>query len=598
MFRKEQVVNALTTVEFSKLLLFPEDLEVQAVFASPTQVTLRLTSTTEGACCPQCQVLAQRIHSRYGRTLADLPCAGRRVVLKLTVRKFVCGTASCPCRIFTERLPKLTQPYARMTNRLRAALQTLGLATSGEEGARVAEQLGMPVSAACLIQSLRQLVIAPALTVRVVGIDDWCWKRGQTYGTIIVDLERRVPIDVLPDRRADTVEAWLRSHPEIEVVSRDRGGEYAAAARRGAPQAQQVADKFHLLLNLREKLKAFLARKQKLLPQVEDPPCDAIPDKARGGRSLAPPSLPAEAEQERKAFRKMLPHLRAASSRADPVPPEETPAQVSRANRYARDEAVQTLHRAAFSQREIARRLSLSRNTVRKFLTTETFPERRQPPYRGSILDPYKPYLLDRWRAGCWNGAQLEAEIRLRGYIGSAALVRLFICDLRKQHQAAGTATALHLEASGSQVTRSASSSPKPSPTRRMSPTRASWLYMCPPDKLDERQRGLVEQLHAAHPDLENAYQLSQAFVSMLAEHRGEALDDWRLQAKQSGIRELKSFARGIRQDEAAVRAAFTCPWSQGQGEAQVNCLKLQKRLMFGRANFDLLRVRVLRRAA
>lgn len=591
-------MNAHATIEVAELLLLPESVEVQAVCLSSTHLTIRLSTTSESACCPQCQALSQRIHSRYGRTLADLPCAGRRVVLKVMVRKFVCSTATCSYRIFTERLPKLTQPYARMTNRLRTALQALGLATSGEAGACVAEQLGMPVSAACLIQSLRQLAIAPASTVRVVGIDDWCWKRGQTYGTIIVDLELRKPIDVLPDRRADTVEAWLRNHPEIEVVSRDRGGEYAAAARRGAPQAQQVADKFHLLLNLREKLKVFLSRKQKLLPQMENAPCDAIPNKVRGRYPFPPPSPSAEGEQENKAFRKMSPHLRAASCRPEPVPPEEPPAQISRANRYARYEAVQTLHRAAFSQREIARRLSLSRNTVRKFLDTETFPERRQPPTRSSILDPYKPYLLERWQAGCWNGAQLEAEIRQRGYTGSAALVRLFICELRKQHQAAGTATALHLDASGSQVMRAANCSPKPSPTRRMSPSRASWLCMCPPDKLDEQQQKLVEQLRAAHPDLEMVYHLSQAFVLMLAEHRDQDLDNWLFLAKQSGIRELKSFARGIRQDEAAVRAAFTSPWSQGQVEAQVNCLKLQKRVMFGRANFDLLRLRVLRRAA
>jgi len=142
-----------------------------------------------------------------------------------------------------------------------------------------------------------------------------------------------------------------------------------------------------------------------------------------------------------------------------------------------------------------------------------------------------------------------------------------------------------------------ADSPPKPSPKRRMSPTRASWLCVCQSDRLDAKQRQHVAQIRAAHRDLDTAYQLSQAFVTMLAEHRGQDLDDWLLQAKQSGIRELKSFAQGIRRDYAAVRAAFTSEWNNGQTEAQVNCLKLQKRLMFGRANFDLLRLQVLRRA-
>jgi transposase len=241
--------------------------------------------------------------------------------------------------------------------------------------------------------------------------------------------------------------------------------------------------------------------------------------------------------------------------------------------------------------------LRLSRNTVHKFLQAETFPERSRPPYRGSILDPYKLYILERWKSGCWNGEQLLEEIKKLGYTGSDALFRYFLIQVRKQHQAAGTAMALELSPVQSSVSTLDALRPKPSPKRRMSPSRASWLCMCQPDKLDEQQRKLVEQLRVAHPDLETAYQLSQAFVSMLAEHCAQNLDDWLLQAKQSGIRELKSFAQGIRRDYAAVRAAFTSKWSNGQVEAQVNCLKLQKRLMFGRANFDLLRLHVLRRA-
>jgi transposase len=545
------------TWKIAELLMLPEQLEVQAVLPSSTHLTVRLACTMESACCPQCQTPSQRIHGKYSRTLADLPCAGRRVLLKLSVRKFVCGTASCPCRIFTERLPKLTQPYARMTNRLRAALQALGLATSGEVGARVSEQLGMPVTASRLIRSFRRVTIPPPLTVRIVGIDDWCWKKGQTYGTLLVDLERRKPIEVLADRKAETVEAWLLSHPEIEVARFDRGGEYAAAARRGAPQAQQIADKFHLLLNLREKLKELMARKQKLLPHVEATSSEAVPDKARGASASRAPALTLDPEEGTKPFRKMSPHLRASPSDSCAFPAEEPSAQVSRSNRSARYEAVHTLHQQALSEREIARRLKMSRETVHQFLVAETFPERKQASYRGSLLDPYKPYILDRWRSGCWNGTQLYHEVKLRGYTGSDSLFRLFISQIRKQHQSAGTASVLTLDPSGAQVRVPADSPPKPSPKRRMSPTRASWLCVCQPTKLDEKQRQHIEQLRAGHRDLDTAYQLSQAFVTMLAEHRAQDLDDWLMQAKQSGIRELKSFAQGIRRDYAAVRAAI-----------------------------------------
>jgi transposase len=413
----------------------------------------------------------------------------------------------------------------------------------------------------------------------------------------LVDLELRKAIEILPDRREETVRAWLLAHPEIEVVSRDRGGAYAAAAKKGAPQAQQIADKFHLLLNLREKLKELMARKQKLLPHIETICSRTRANPEPGGSSGSTQAAASSTVELSKPFRHMSPYPRAIPSGSVALPAEETPSQISHTNRYARYAAVRTLHQQLVSQREIARRLKLSRNTVRKFLQAETFPERRQRPYRGSILDPYKPYILERWKAGCWNGMQILEEIEQLGYTGSEAPLRYFLTQVRKQHRAAGTALALDLSTAQGSIGAPADLPAKSTPKCRMSPARASWLWMCELDKLDAQQRKLIEQIRAAHPDLETAYPLSQAFVSMLAEHRAQDLDDWLLQAKQSGIRELKSFAQGIRRDYAAVKAAFTSAWSNGQVEAQVNCLKLQKRLMFGRANFDLLRLHVLRRA-
>ena len=217
--------------------------------------------------------------------------------------------------------------------------------------------------------------------------------------------------------------------------------------------------------------------------------------------------------------------------------------------------------------------------------------------YQGSILDPYKPYILDRWKAGCWNGSQLYSEVKELGYTGSEALFRLFISSVRKHHQATGTSAKLELSADGAKVSGPVDPASKPCIKRRLSPARASWLYVSQSVKLDEKQRQQVAHIRAAHGDLDLAYDLTQAFVSMLAERQDTALDDWLTQAEHSGIKELKSFAHGIRRDYAAVRATFTSEWSNGPVEAQVNCLKLQKRLMFGRANFDLLRLHVLRRA-
>jgi len=263
-------MGSLDAAVLSSLLLLPDDLTIEGVFPTPTHLTVLVTCKRESACCPLCQQPSERIHGRYGRSVADLPCGGRRVTLALTVRKFVCGTPSCPRQIFTERLPTLVQSSARMTNRLREALQALGFTTCAEAAECLAPKLGMAVQAPTLLRYMRAVSLALPEKVRVLGIDDWAWKKGQTYGTILVDLERHQPIDLLPDRSVESVAAWLRGHPEVEIVSRDRGGEYAAAARKGAPQAKQVADRFHLLKNLRETLKDLMERKQFCLPEVEE----------------------------------------------------------------------------------------------------------------------------------------------------------------------------------------------------------------------------------------------------------------------------------------------------------------------------------------
>jgi transposase len=232
----------------ASLFLLPDIIAVEAVYPTATHLTVLVACVLKHAACPLCECPSERIHGRYGRTVADVPCGGRKVTLALTVRKFVCGTSECPRTIFTERLPSLVQTYARMTNRLSEALQTLGFATCGEVGERLAPKLGMGVSGPTLLRRMRTVYIPPPSSVRVLGIDDWSWKKGVTYGTILVDLERLRPIELLPDRATETVEVWLRAHPEVNIVSRDRGGNYAAATKKGAPQAQQIADRFHLLV--------------------------------------------------------------------------------------------------------------------------------------------------------------------------------------------------------------------------------------------------------------------------------------------------------------------------------------------------------------
>src|SRR6266704_2938245 len=285
-------MGCVDTQVLSSLFLLPETIAIDGVYPTKTHLTIQVTCVVKSAACPLCQHPSERIHGSYRRSVADVLCGGRRVTLALTVRKFVCGTPECPRKIFTERLPDLVQSYARMTNRLSEVLQTLGFATCGELGERLVPKLGMHVSGPTLLRRMRARVYTPPASVSILGIDDWAWKKGATYGTILVDLQSRKPIELLPDRTAETAEAWLRTHPEITLVSRDRGGDYAAAARRGAPQAEQVADKFHLLKNLRERIKDLMDRRHSCLPEVEETRSDAIPTKAKGIKGSRARDLP------------------------------------------------------------------------------------------------------------------------------------------------------------------------------------------------------------------------------------------------------------------------------------------------------------------
>lgn len=572
------------------------ELHIERVTEIPTGLVVSVLSLSSQACCPLCEQTAERKHSRYIRCITDLPCTGRQVTLLLSLCKYFCQNSACPRKIFTERLPDLVKSSARLTNRLREALVALGFATCGEVISRLAPQLGMQVTPTTIIRRLRAVPTKLPSTVRQLGVDDWAWKKGQTYGTILVDLDLHRPIELLPDRSEKTLEAWLRTHPEIDTVSRDRAGAYAEAARKGAPQAQQVADRFHILKNLRERLKDLMDTKQSCLPEGEEHTSDAIPAKAQGIKELPEQPQPEELEDpaQEKHYRVMSPSPR---ERPAGVSYDAFHKQVRRDNRYARYEAVRTLHQQGFNKSEISRRLGLCRQTITTYLEADVFPEITLRPQKASILDPYKPYILQRWQQRCCNGVQLYAEIKARGYAGSQPLLAIFLADLRKKHQEAGDPTILTFDDTQMTVVLPFPLPPKPQVTQRMSPTRASWLFFKRPEKLEEKQRQQVEQIRGGHPDLDAAYLLSQDFVTMLAERRDQDLDAWLHQAEQSRIPEVQGFVNGIRRDYAAVKAAFSSEISNGQVEGQVLRLKLQKRQVYGRANFDLLRLRVLHRA-
>jgi transposase len=577
-------------IEGAVFLNLSDELRIDQVSATASVLVVQVVSTQVVSCCPLCGQASAQIHSRYQRVVADVPCGNRPVRLQLEVRKFFCRTATCPRKIFTERLPDLVQPSARLTNRLRLALQAVGVATGGEVGARLAPQLSMQATPSTLLRYLRVLSSLPARPVRVVGMDDWAYKRGSTYGTILVDLERHQVIDLLPDRSSETVKVWLQGHPEIEVISRDRASSYADAARQGAPQATQVADRFHLTKNVREKLKDLLDRKRSSLPFVQESTAQSAPAllaAAQETESLA--AAMGAHEQSTSAITGAVPDQSVDGSSSRPLTVPEWRRQLNRDKRYALYEEVRALRKQGLSHYAIADTLGISRPTVRRFLTAEQFPERLSGPKRPrqSIVTPYLPFLRERWEAGCHNGRQLFREVKARGYAGSPAQLERVTTQWRKQLPPAPS-----VDKDPPRPT--AVTAPK---RQRLSSQKASWLFVLPKEKLTPEQHRQLEQMCQGSPELSHAYELSQDFLSLLKDRKAHELTAWISAATSSHIIELKRFAKSVQQDYAAISAACSLPWSQGQVEGQINRLKCLKRQMYGRARFDLLRLRVLHAA-
>jgi|APFre7841882724_1041349.scaffolds.fasta_scaffold38188_1 transposase len=575
----------------AKLLLPEADyLRLDEIVIDGQDVTITTTSCQTTPCCPSCGVVATREHSRYVRRPGDLPCVGRQVRLQLNVRRFFCDNPACQQRTFVERLPGVVRSFARRTTRLADIQRQIGLALGGEAGARSAMRQAMPVSADTLLRLADQSEFAPAATPKVLGVDDWAWKKGQTYGTILVDLEQHCVIDLLTDRSADTLATWLQAHPGVEVISRDRGGSYAEGARRGAPDAVQVADRWHLLANLREALQRLLTRKHTALPSMPHAD-DRVPQPA------AAPAVLDTAAVEELATTVLVATTTADLGQGDATQVASEPSVVAatkdqllrqqrRARRLSRYAEVMRFHEQGVSVRQIAQHMGMGRQTVRRYLNHGVFPEIVQRRKLPSILDRWEPYLLERWQAGCHNALQLYREIHEQGYTGSRPLLSRWAAQRRKAHAAAPSGVS-------DTVPEPLSTQHQPA-MRRLSPSQAAWLLVQQPADLNEDEQKALDQLQQAVAEIAAAYTLAQDFVRMVRERTVDALADWLARAAASCVAELGSFANGLQRDLAAVTAGLSLPWSNGQVEGQINRLKLIKRTMYGRASFDLLRKRVL----
>jgi len=532
-------------MEETSLLALPEGMLIEQIQIADNGLVITVEATSPTSCCPCCFQASSSIHCHYRRVLRDVPCAGRCVQLVLSVRKFSCRNPYCQRKVFAERLPDFVEPWARTTIRYCQQITSIGLATCGNGGTRLAARLGIHTTRQTILRRIMALPDSSAGVIVFLGIDDFSFRRSYRFGTILVNLESHRVVDLLPDREAETSAAWMRQQLDLMVVSRDRGGAYASAAAQGAPQATQCADRFHVLKNLGEAVEDLLAhhlsasRKRQVEVALKEEIPAWLPERT-ARRAQTSEALPSAYQQDR----------------------------------LARYQQMIQLHEQGMTQSAIAQQIGVSLNTVRRWLVNGC-PETARGPYV-SRLDPYLPYIFQRWAQGCHNIAQLFRELEARGYRGSYASVHDNLVR--------------RLQFGGRQTPADASSKIPPLPT----PRQAAFLFLGRPEKLHVEELETLTKLRQLHPEVDLAYDLVQQFAQMLRSRRGEHLDAWLAQVASSRLPELQSFAAGIEKDKDAVRAGLTWWIKNGMVEGHVTKLKLIKRQGYGKAGFPLLRKRVL----
>jgi transposase len=508
--------------------------------------------------CPDCAEQSSSRHSWHYRRLQDLPLQGTSVAVKLRLGRWRCRNRRCGRQTFVEQLPAIAARLARRTHRVAELVRLFGHSTGGRPAERLMKRLAIPASNDTILRHLKRHVAKNHVgaALRVVGIDDWSWRKGSTCGSIMIDLEQRQVVDVLADRSAQGTAEWLEQHPEIEIVSRDRCGLYAQGARRGAPHARQVADRFHLLHNLRQTIEQQLSRAQR-------PVACSVPRSAGSDVTTSPPVT-----RGRSVDLEVAEHCQLAR-------------EGRRALRLDMFDRVKALQTAGESLRAIVHKTGFNWRTVAKWARQDALPERNVMAPKPTTPTAFQDHLARRWAEGCTTGRHLLPEIKHLGYTGSLSHLQRLLSKWR------------HAEPTTTTPTPAAGEVPA-STAPIIPPNVAAALCMKPRGLLTALQADKVDRLKIASTEFATMRQLAMRFRSILRNGDIGKFDGWLRDAHDAGIYGIRRFVRTLRQDLAAVKNAITEPWSNGQAEGQINRLKTLKRAMYGRAGVELLRARML----
>jgi transposase len=533
-------------------------LERYEIDTEQCQLNLSICSTQAIVQCPLCLNSTARIHSHYERTLVDLPCVSFSMTLVMQVGKFFCDNSECIRRIFTERIPEVVSPWARKTNRLVQQIQTIGLELGGAAGARLSHQVSSLVCGSTILNHLKKLSIPEFEVPKILGVDDFAFRKGHNYGTILVDLERNKPIALLPDRKADTLADWLIQHPGVEILSRDRSKAYKSGMDKGAPEAIQVADRFHLVKNLEETLEKVLCSYDSELKAIEQKQRqDSVSTEIVIVVPKPTTTIKSQAETQ-DAYQK----------------------------RVQQQQEIRKLSEQQWSQIAIAQTIGVSVRTVQRYLSLPDLPE--TPSYSRllgrSSLNPYKQALLEWWNAGIRQPKVLMSLLHQKGYTGSERTLTRYLSALR--------------EAQGLPPTRVKPVIGLPQVIDPQSPPltarRAAYLILKRTENRDAEDLELLEKLVEQHPSLAMAVNLADEFLQLLRQQKAELFDDWLMKALSSSLKHFQTFAGGLFDDYSAVKASMMLDVSNGPVEGLNNRLKMVKRQMYGRAGLELLSKRFI----
>ena len=497
--------------------------------------------------CPVCLRNSSRIHSKYIRMLADLPASGYIVKVTVLSRKYFCDNPECLRKIFTERFTREIIPYHRRFNRSKNLLCNMALELGGNKGALISRLAGLPISPSTILRIIKRMNLQiQKVTSGIIGVDDWAFKKGNTYGTIIVDLQENKVVDLLCDRESETLCLWLKEHPEVEVVSRDRAGPYAKAAREGAPQAIQVADRFHLLMNLGDATKRMFQSLGSELKEVY-----MLYHRLAQAVELKPSMKALE-----NGHPKILPIVYSKNPQGQ-----------------LRFDKVKELHGQGHAIKAIARSLHMQRSTIRKYIRMDTLPRKRG--FKSSNFESFQIFLLhEDNRSKTYK--VLYKMIKANGFTGAYSQFCNNMNGLLKSHDIIPASCKLD-----------------PTPLKTWSPRQLSVLVQKEKKDLKKEDGEFLELLYNKCPIIKETEEYVGRFKKLFEVKQQGNLKKWidDVSKSTSGI---KTFAKGLLSDFDAVNNAVMTPYSNGQVEGKVNRLKNVKRRMYGKAGFELLRRMVI----